>query len=163
MNELQEVCDKLFFGVEKLNQYSRHLASERKRIATEKKSEDITDYFSRWIKIVAPLFKQNNYVVTFVSGDEFFIDTDWSEVNRELCKLFSQIFDLPKREEAFKIEFYTQRTPEGLLLNFTSLDEVQWNHDLSFLGKELKFAQTEEYSGILFTCFSQEAISESAA
>lgn len=161
--ELQEICDKLFFGIDKLNANSRAYAESRKRKASESRSQDFSDYFHRWTKATSPILRQLNIIPNFVTGDEFTTEQNWSEVNIELCELFSSLFDIEKLDEPTKIEFYLENNGSSLILKISNTEHWNLSAPSTFLGKKVNFSQDTEFYQLHFTCFSNEASTISAA
>lgn len=162
-DELQEICDKILYGVDKLNANSRHFASERKRLATETRSLDFSEYFHRWSKVMIPVFKDFNVIPNFVSGDEFFSEQNWADINVELCCFFAEAFDGLNYEEPQKIELYVQFDPQGLKIKCTKLDNWNPSQLPDFLGQKVNKLEEDDFIVFQFTCFSQPAGSKSAA
>jgi hypothetical protein len=163
MTELQETSDKIMFGIEKLNQYSKHYAMERKKDAGSKSNQDFSDYFHRWLKVMIPQFQKFNYNPNFVSGDEYFSELNWAQVNEELCTLFVSLCRTPASSKNTRVDFSTSHSPNGLCIIAQGFEMEELPKDISFLSKPVLFSAIDGKIQMQLTCFSNLSSTESAA
>ena len=84
------VC--LPFVIDKLNAESRNIASARKKDVSEESTQDLSEYFHRWMKIQTPRFKSHGVIPSFSGQKEFLHSCNWAQVNWGFAEVFSCLF-----------------------------------------------------------------------
>ncbi|MEC9283859.1 MAG: hypothetical protein VX642_14190 [Bdellovibrionota bacterium] len=162
-NELNEICEKLFFVIDKLNAESRNLASARKKDIQEKSTQDISEYFHRWMKLQTPRFKSHGVIPNFVGQKEFLHNCHWEEVSWGFAEVFAHLFEDIMLETPEKYEFYTDYNESAFVIKFNATPDFGNKNLPKVLGKEVHLITENGFTELHFTCFCQEEIAESAA
>ncbi|MAF89681.1 MAG: hypothetical protein CL674_00305 [Bdellovibrionaceae bacterium] len=162
-NELNEICEKLFFVIDKLNAESRNIASARKKDVSEESTQDLSEYFHRWMKIQTPRFKSHGVIPSFSGQKEFLHSCNWAQVNWGFAEVFSCLFQNIQLDSPEKYEFYTDFNDSAFVIKFNATPDFGAIELPKVLGKEVHLNTENGFTELHFTCFCQEEIAKSAA
>ncbi|MFK8138339.1 MAG: hypothetical protein AB8E15_08270 [Bdellovibrionales bacterium] len=163
-DELQNICDKIFYSIEKLNKESKHIASERRSEANSYQVRDFSDFFHRWLKIQSPVFKKYNMIWNMTDSVDFSISLNWTEVIQDFGVIFHEFMENISLDDTKKLEVSTSLSELGFHLKIHN-SEVQFNpiNFSDFLKAKTESSINEGNLILTFTCFSKEALAKSAA
>lgn len=162
-HDLQEICDKFFYAIEKLGGQARQIAADRKKDFSKAYSYDLQEYFHRWLKLQAPQFRKHGLLVNLQSGNECLLTQNWYEWSQSWAQVFYHLLIDVQANDLVKMELQAEFKNDMFVI---CLDR-QWDWNLTAIDAlnepNFSYSVDEAKLYLQFSCQGRTETADSVA